>query len=120
MPTGPAIWKKVVNKYTYDQDPRLALNNAVHFTQLKEELANKGAGILYDLISKRLINSHDKLSLEMSPSTEMGDLYAKVRKQLQNWKFSSHLSLTTPPSKSTLVFKCCSKKKTSSTDSKAA
>jgi Zn-dependent M16 (insulinase) family peptidase len=94
MPTGPAIWKKVVNKYTYDQDPRLALSTAAHFTQLKDELANKGAGILYDLISKRLINSHDKLSLEMYPNPDMGEFYSKVRKLLQNCYLSFTPNLT--------------------------
>ena len=72
------IWHKIVDKWTYDRDPRLALNDMGHFNQLKEELT-KGTKFIKDLITKHLVNNHQTVVINMIPSTTISADQAQVR-----------------------------------------
>jgi Zn-dependent M16 (insulinase) family peptidase len=79
MPQGVKFFHAILNKWTYDQDPKLALLYPKAFDELRDEIQQDGQKVLLDLIQKFLIDNTHKATVQLFPSTSMADVYAQVR-----------------------------------------
>ena len=75
MPQGANMFKKVLSKWNYDLDPRLALSWYTDFVQLKADLEDpdntESNEFLLELVTKYLLDNTAKSSVVLYPSTSM-------------------------------------------------
>lgn len=74
-PQGVHMFQKVLSKWTYDQDPRLALSYNDEFYKLREELEDpaiiEGKEFILELITKGLIDNTARSVATLYPSENM-------------------------------------------------
>jgi hypothetical protein len=74
------MFQKVLAHWTYDRDPKQALFYSRAFADLKKEIENDGQEFILELLTKRVVDNQHKLTVELFPSTDEANTFARVRK----------------------------------------
>jgi Zn-dependent M16 (insulinase) family peptidase len=82
-PQGVNMFKKILPKWNYDLDPRLALSLNTEFTKLKEQLEDpdniEGKEFILELVTKGLLDNTAHTVATIFPSKEMQISADRVR-----------------------------------------
>ena len=80
-PRGIKYFNMVLNKWTYDQDPKLPLLYSKAFDDVRKDLEENGQSILLDLIQRYMMDNGHKVTVQMFPSTTVASVYENVRRK---------------------------------------
>jgi Zn-dependent M16 (insulinase) family peptidase len=84
-PQGVHMFKKILPKWNYDVDPKLALSLNAEFTKLKEQLEDpdniEGKEFILELVTRGLLDNTAHAVATIYPSTEMQTSADRVRKR---------------------------------------
>jgi Zn-dependent M16 (insulinase) family peptidase len=96
-PQGVSMFKKILPKWNYDVDPRLALSLNTEFMKLKAQLEDpdniEGKEFILELVTKGLLDNTAHTVATIYPSMEMQISADRVRKRNNSKTKITHLTL---------------------------
>ena len=77
MPRGAQYFQEILGHWNYDRDPLEPLQASAEFAKLKAEIAEKGQGVLLELITTQMFDSKHTTSLDLHPSVNYAITYER-------------------------------------------